>query len=761
VTSYQYDELNQLVRVDLPTSSGYPAAHYQHRAYDALGRLSWLSLPTAVAAAGSVPGSAKTTLEHLDSGGISVLDDPANPAVHYDYTARGELAERVPETASGELDVAQTMLYDYYLDGLLREQRDLAGQGVSYSYDADGNALAVTDAEGLTDPAEARREISAVYDGFGRLAEVRERRLGETNYRSTSYLYNADDVLVERVVNAVETPAGALVQAGRRHELTLDATNWLTSEVDYGPTSASSDDRRVSYQRSPSGWLLERTIAAPSGGGGWASKQSETWERFASGQTKTLTVRDGAGAVLASHLLSYDDASGNYADGQRTADTYLLKGPDPAAPCDTASCTAAYSYDARGRLVQAVDGHGGTIDYTLDPAGNITEETTSQSGQGSVTRTFTYLGEQLQTLAQGGQTERFFYDTEGNLDCVTTSAGSAADCPAPHGGAPAASLLRDYAYDYRNRLAGYRSFAAGVEQDLLELAYDALDRPVEQRERLGPSGAVKQRDLFYEGTGPTLVSEEERTGAGALLAERSYLLDSYASRLGLTRTPAGGSATTYTLAHTPHGSISLLTSETGAVQAAYGYQPYGDPDSALTSGDTATADPLNPYRYTGKRLDPISGSLDMGARRFTPGSARFLQRDQLTAPGAELALTGSLPNSNRYALAAGNPLGYTETDGHWVADVDPEGNTQPLPPPPPPAAPPPAAPPPPTPPSTPDPGGDPNCGIVGGPGQPGCGPSIPAPRTPAPPSPPTGGTRTPAGVPRGPASSAVPKDSGA
>lgn len=161
-------------------------------------------------------------------------------------------------------------------------------------------------------------------------------------------------------------------------------------------------------------------------------------------------------------------------------------------------------------------------------------------------------------------------------------------------------------YDYRNRLSGYRSFAAGVEQDLLVLAYDALDRPVEQWERLGPGGAVKQRSLLYEGTSPTLVGEEERTGGGALLAERSYLLDSFATRLGMTRTAAGGSAVSYMLARTPQGSISLLTSESGTVQAAYGYRPYGDPDSALTNGDSSAGDPLNPYRYTGKRVDTRS-----------------------------------------------------------------------------------------------------------------------------------------------------------
>jgi len=65
----------------------------------------------------------------------------------------------------------------------------------------------------------------------------------------------------------------------------------------------------------------------------------------------------------------------------------------------------------------------------------------------------------------GAVQQEYYYDTDndpdGNLDCVTTAAGTAADCPAPDGGTVSANLLQSYSYDYLNRLVGYESFGTG------------------------------------------------------------------------------------------------------------------------------------------------------------------------------------------------------------------------------------------------------------------------------------------------------------
>jgi hypothetical protein len=56
----------------------------------------------------------------------------------------------------------------------------------------------------------------------------------------------------------------------------------------------------------------------------------------------------------------------------------------------------------------------------------------------------------------------------------------------------------------------------------------------------------------------------------------------------------------------------------------------------------------------------------MGARRFGPDVARFLQPDLFLGSLANLGLSTDPLTGNRYALAAGNPLSFLERDGHML-----------------------------------------------------------------------------------------------
>jgi hypothetical protein len=99
----------------------------------------------------------------------------------------------------------------------------------------------------------------------------------------------------------------------------------------------------------------------------------------------------------------------------------------------------------------------------------------------------------------------------------------------------------------------------------------------------------------------------------------------------------------YLYGYDMHENVSLLISEVGKIRASYGYTTFGDSDDDLTAElkpeapDTTTSgtdltvkqSPLNPYRYTGKRLDSGSGQLDMGARRYGPGHRPLPPRGRL------------------------------------------------------------------------------------------------------------------------------------
>jgi hypothetical protein len=160
--------------------------------------------------------------------------------------------------------------------------------------------------------------------------------------------------------------------------------------------------------------------------------------------------------------------------------------------------------------------------------------------------------------------------------------------------------------------------------------------------------------------------------------------DPYGERISLTDTRPGQAAKDFSYGYDVHGSISELIDDAGQAQAAYGYTPYGDPDTELSyeqdpyagsQQKTAANEPLNPYRYSNRRLDlgseradlgggASSGGYDMGARRFGPDIGRFLQPDVYQGAMSDLSLSEDDLASNRFALAGGNPVSFVEDDGH-------------------------------------------------------------------------------------------------
>jgi RHS repeat-associated protein len=184
-------------------------------------------------------------------------------------------------------------------------------------------------------------------------------------------------------------------------------------------------------------------------------------------------------------------------------------------------------------------------------------------------------------------------------------------------------------------------------------------------------------------TGPSnLITQEQQTG-GTNPKTKTYAYDAFGHRLSLTDTnTSSGSTNTYSYGTDVLGSVSQLLDDAGNVKASYGYTAYGASDApasdteSLTSGDSDLQAPLNPYRYSSRRMDSGTvpsttptvasgaGGYDMGARRFGPDIGSFLQQDQFSGALADLGLALDPLTQNRYALAGGNPISYVEWDGH-------------------------------------------------------------------------------------------------
>jgi RHS repeat-associated protein len=319
----------------------------------------------------------------------------------------------------------------------------------------------------------------------------------------------------------------------------------------------------------------------------------------------------------------------------------------------------------------ALDQPANLLGDTTVRAGNVTTE----NRYGTVT-TRKYTGARLTSATVGTTTTSFWYDPLGNVDCVTLAAGSQANC-SPSGTSGSANLVTDYTYDYLSRLSAQRSFAGGAQTDKADYTYDALDRTVSETEDHASTGKDRTTAFTYQGLSSLVTREEQSGGTNAKVKTYSY--DAYGHRLSMSD-QVKGSATPpepFTYSHDVHGSVSQLISDAGSVRASYGYDAYGgqeSPDSdaqSLTTGDPDNQTPLNPFRYSAKRMDSGTATsaggaatLDMGARRFGPSTGRFQQPDVYFGALSNLGLSVDPLTQNRYALAGANPVSFMELDGH-------------------------------------------------------------------------------------------------
>ena len=695
VTELAYDALNRLTRTTLPfNAQDGTERQYIHNSYDANGNVLWTSLPVTSSSAAAVGDTARTVMTHFDPGWIRTSDEPTTPKVHFDYTALGQQAERVPElvSAPGQLDNSQRMTWEYFVDGMLSVRSDQGGQKSTYEYDAHNLITEATDADGVTNPNEKAIDLQASYTGFDETAKSRFRRQGETVWTFSDYTYDANGNTTIRRENGQENDAGTQTKAPRRHELTYDASDWLATQLDLGIDSACKDDQRTVNTFWSTGWEKQRdSYRAGTGCSSdpttWPKKQTTTWTQFDNGLLRLMETRNGAGTLTESHDVGYVDSAGIFVNGNRTKDRYVLQrgeGSTATTCLASAPCDAVWQYDARDRLLSHQQRAGVTNTYALDQpaqlladltvrAGNVTTET-----KGGVTTTRKYQANQLKEQTTGSTTLKYWYDPLGNLDCVTQAAGSAANC-SPQEGSASSNLVTDYAYDYLSRLTGTRQFAGGANStDTADYTYDALDRTVTEVEN--HTGTDKDRSTAFTHQGLTnLVTEEKQTG-GTSPKTKTFSYDAYGHRIGMTDTNnITGAVDTYTYGQDVHGSVSQLITDAGTVKASYGYDAYGAADApatdpqALTRGDQDNQAPINPYRYSGKRIDSgqatsatSTAGYDMGVRRYGPDIGRFLQQDIFAGALADLGLALDPLTQNRYALAGGNPISFVEVDGHRV-----------------------------------------------------------------------------------------------
>jgi RHS repeat-associated protein len=255
---------------------------------------------------------------------------------------------------------------------------------------------------------------------------------------------------------------------------------------------------------------------------------------------------------------------------------------------------------------------------------------------------------------------KYFYDDDGNVECVTKNTSSTvADCPDAFGAPVSANLEERFGWHYQNRLKRYDRYGTGAGSATYE--YDPFDRLVLENEE--HTGQPDRQTIFtYQGLTSLVSSETSGT------QQKTYTYDASEQLVAMTRSPSNE----FAYSGNVHTDVSLLLNLTdnGRVYASYGYKAYGAKEDGLTRFDTDAVNPVNPYRFNATRYDPGSTTLAMGVRRYNTDLGRFIQQDLLTDSSDDLDLTTETITQDRYVYAAGNPVQYVETDGHFFEPLD-------------------------------------------------------------------------------------------
>ena len=297
-----------------------------------------------------------------------------------------------------------------------------------------------------------------------------------------------------------------------------------------GPRTDVADTTQFTYYASDDATCAGAPATCP-------HRKGDLWKvTNALGQVTETLAYDGAGRPL-----SVKDANGVVTDMEYHPRGWLtaskVRGPNAGSETDDAITRYEYTatglvskitqpdgsytvfgYDAAHRLTTVTDNAGNQIVYTLDNAGQRTQEDTKDSS-GTLLRTLSRVYNQLGQLSTGkdayNHATGYVYDAAGNLDTTTD----------------ALSTVTDHSYDPLGRLVQTLQDTAGINAQT-QFQYDALDRLTQVTD---PKGLNTQYQ--YNGLGDLTQLTSPDTGI------TGYSYDSAGNRK--TQTDARNETATY------------------------------------------------------------------------------------------------------------------------------------------------------------------------------------------------------------------------
>ena len=507
------------------------------------------------------------------------LDSMTNPSrtTHYTYNAHKQLRKILIDEAEG-----WSTEFEYYPAGTLKKIIDPNLHGTLFEYDRDGRVTQKTLADG--------KMVRFAYAN-GRLS-----RFTNTRGITTDYTYDKNGNM--RTINYSDATPGVI--------LSYDDYNRLIRV----------DDGLGAYLLTYDANSRLKTIDGP-----WES-DTLTYDYDARSRKTSISLEKGLAAAY-----SYDGLDRpTTVTGTRFSYSYLYQGgstllqrlnrPDES--------WTEYGYDPTMKRLERYthrDRTGGVLNehtFAYDALGQPTNETVTNGpalqfpNPGEETATYNDLN---QVLTLSGSAA-FSYDFDGNMTQGLTGDGR-----------PFTAT-----YDAENRLASIQYTDGGGVLRRQEYLY-GYDGFMGIQKNYG-DGALTGEQRFIRDGGKVL---QERNGDNNVV--RDYLWGhGRAGGVGALLALSQGEQT-YQYFSSPRGDITAVVDSSGAVAAAYAYDPFGVP--LATSGTLQ-----QPIRFSTKAYDEGTGLYYYGYRFYAPRLGRWLSRDPL-------AEKGSL---NLYNFASNNPV---------------------------------------------------------------------------------------------------------
>ena len=547
-----------------------------------------------------------------------------------------------------------TTNYEYDAWGHLVRTTDSTGYNSgATTYDLNGNALTVTDANGNV--------TTNTYDALNRVLTANTVCSDTSKNVSKSYVYDNMGRVRSKTANGVQT-SYQYDSLGRVYqELSPKSFKGYFYEgvSQYAKEQLVGINHQTMYSSTQYEYDAEMRIAQVKESGNLTA----TYTYDANGNKVSETLANGVVSTYTyngcNKITKLVTKSGNSTISEYEY-SYYLDGSDACKVRNESGIieTTSYDYDGLKRLTKESISNGKTADtysYEYDDYGNRSKMVANGSEEYETVYDYTVNGKYTALLQKEIKTvEETSNATISDglaispTDLITSTAADAKteetaysyDANGNQITKTAEGKTETNTYDGLNQLIG---FTDGETTASYKYNADGL--------RTSKTIDGKTINHIWDGNKQIVVDMDDSDWYSAEVYVRgTNLLAKFSKQSGNVKTDYQY----YT--QNAHGDVVNLTDEDGAVTKSYTYDAFGvevDPNS----GD------VNAFRFCGEYFDTETGTIYLRARYYQASIGRFISRDSYKGKNTDpLSL-------NLYTYCYNNPIIYTDPSGHKISDL--------------------------------------------------------------------------------------------